>query len=133
MFVVTMEFVLLAFRKFNFPISTNVTKCLRKYFMNVPRSWIINCSWILGQTFGKQEYGLYNGIKINDIKCRSDRISDSLAFQFSSPKLSLAIHSEQTVSNPQKSPVGLGLFGPDCAVVWLGWKLRAESHVLYFL
>lgn len=111
----------LAFRKFNFPISTILTP--RHYLVNILKSWMTNYSWIPGQTFRKQRYALYNDSKINDIKLRSDILSDFLSSQVHSPKLSLAIHSQQIVSNPQKSPMGLA-----CLVLTMLWFGEAESE-----
>lgn len=129
-FVVRIEFMLaMAIRKCSFPISTILTKYPKKYLVNVLKSWVTCYSWILSQIFRKQRYDLYNGRKINDIKLRSARLSDSLSFQVSSPKLMLAIHSEQIVSNFGKNPVGLGLFGPDYLVICLAenWEYKAVS------
>lgn len=116
-FVIGVDFMLaLVLRTFNFPISMISTP--KQYLLNTLKSWMTNYSWILGQTFRKQRCELYNGSKINDIKLRSDRLSDSLSFQVSSPKLSLAIHSQQIVSNPPKSSVGLDCWVP--TRLWFG-------------
>lgn len=81
LFVVRVGFMLtMAFRKLNFTILPTLRKYPPKYLVNILKLGMTNYSCILGQTFGKQRYELYNGSKINDIRFRFDILSDTLAF-----------------------------------------------------